>query len=244
MTETLPVVKPEGKLKIFISWSMPLSHEVAKLLREWLPREIQDVEPWVSSEDIEKGTYWTEEIVRNLDEAVVGIIVVTPENHERTWLNFEAGALARYITASGGRVLSPLLVNMEATSFQGPLNTLQVTPFEKEEIHALLQAINRRIRSPLNDNHLRDELDDKWHLLSDGVDRAISRSDVAEPDTLDVNDMLGEILTGIRELRRTANNRWTGRLTEETLKQRERELAVYVVDVFDLRSAGYKYSAA
>ena len=81
-------------------------------------------------------------------------------------------------------------------------------------------------------------------MLSDGVDRAISRSDVAEPDTLDVNDMLGEILTGIRELRRTANNRWTGRLTEETLKQRERELAVYVVDVFDLRSAGYKYSAA
>ena len=43
---------PPGKLPVFISWSQPLSGQVAQILREWLKRLIQDVYPWVSNKDI------------------------------------------------------------------------------------------------------------------------------------------------------------------------------------------------
>ena len=45
-------------MKIFICWSGPLSHAVAELLRVWLKSVIQAVDPFLSSENIPKGTDW------------------------------------------------------------------------------------------------------------------------------------------------------------------------------------------
>ena len=42
-------------MKVFISWSGNKSHKVAMIFREWLPSVIQSLEPYVSSEDIDKG---------------------------------------------------------------------------------------------------------------------------------------------------------------------------------------------
>lgn len=41
-------------MKVFISWSGNKSHKVAMIFREWLPSVIQSLEPYVSSEDIDK----------------------------------------------------------------------------------------------------------------------------------------------------------------------------------------------
>lgn len=43
-------------MKIFISWSGPKSGAVAKALREWLPLVVNAFEPFLSSDDIDKGT--------------------------------------------------------------------------------------------------------------------------------------------------------------------------------------------
>jgi len=56
----------EGPVKIFISWSGSLSRRVAEILRDWLPNVLQAVEPYVSSEDIDKGARWSVDISNEL----------------------------------------------------------------------------------------------------------------------------------------------------------------------------------
>ena len=55
---------------------------MANALREWLPNLIQTIQPWMSDSDIDKGARWSSDIVSKLDESVVGIIYLTPENLE------------------------------------------------------------------------------------------------------------------------------------------------------------------
>ena len=84
-------------MKVFISWSGETSFEVAKILKEWIPCIIQDVEPYFSSEDIDKGARWSTDIAKELEEASFGILCVTRDNLQSQWLNFEAGALSKAI---------------------------------------------------------------------------------------------------------------------------------------------------
>ena len=190
---------PAGKLPVFISWSLPLAGQVAGILREWLRRLIQDVHPWVSNSDIEKGKFWHSKVINSLGVSTVGIAVVTPANVDRPWINFEAGALARTIEPLDG-VVMPLLINISHSAVQhSPLNTLQVTQFEKEDFYQLVQAINRRLPAGEVDAEiLREEYDEKWPKLEQAVARAIAEAvekeaDNAEPEARPVEDVLEDV---------------------------------------------------
>ncbi len=45
-------------MKVFLSWSMPRSRAVALAFREWLQMAVQGTRPFMSAEDIDKGTIW------------------------------------------------------------------------------------------------------------------------------------------------------------------------------------------
>src|ERR1039457_7341444 len=99
-------------MKIFLSWSGDRSLAVATALRDWLPSVIQAVRPWISSTDIDKGSRWASEIASQLQECSIGIICVTPENRESSWLLFESGALSKSI---GTYVCTPPLPFLSTT---------------------------------------------------------------------------------------------------------------------------------
>lgn len=196
-----------GKLPIFISWSQPLAKEVATALRAWIPRVIQDVDPWMSSEDIEAGKFGSQAIFESLNQSTVGIIIVTPANLDRQWLNFEAGSLTRTINTHDG-VVMPLLINMRGSSATGPISELQVKRFDdKDEVFNILEAINRRTRSPLTQAALRDEFDLKWSMLEEQVNAAIAKASIAEPEAnkqpepLDSSVILEQVVATLRDLR-------------------------------------------
>src|ERR1041384_999278 len=85
-------------MRVFLSWSGPRSKYVASALRNWLPRVIQAVEPWMSDHDIASGSRWSDEIDVILEECKVGIICLTPENQNNAWLMFESGAVSKTLS--------------------------------------------------------------------------------------------------------------------------------------------------
>jgi hypothetical protein len=95
-------------MKVFISWSGDTSHALALALHDWLPDVLQSVEPWVSSEDIAKGAFWSTELVEALQQAHFGLCCLTPDNVSSPWMAFEAGAMIQ--RQSRARVSPVLLV--------------------------------------------------------------------------------------------------------------------------------------
>ena len=62
-----------------------------------MPAVLRFVEPWVSSEDIPKGTRWGIQLASELEGTHSGIICLVHDNLTEPWLDFEAGALSKSI---------------------------------------------------------------------------------------------------------------------------------------------------
>ena len=206
MTAAHPLTQDAGRLTVFVSWSLDLSREVASLLRGWLPRFIQDVSPWMSKHDIDKGTFWNAEVNDVLGRSKVGIVVVTPENMERSWLNYEAGVLARAIEPAGGMV-APLLVNVRESDLAGPLKSLQVTRIDDhDDFRQMIKDINKRTRSPLDERLLEEEFEEKWPRLQTEVETLIAKAteegstSVGRPRSTE--DILEELVSTVSSMHR------------------------------------------
>lgn len=147
-------------MKVFLSWSGDASHKVALILREWLPSVIQSIEPYVSSEDIDKGARWSTDIASELADSSYGILCVTKDNLHAPWLTFEAGALSKTMDKS---FVSPFLFNIKRSEVNGPILQFQSTIFQKDDIKKLLASLNKAsTEGQLSDEKL-DKALDVWY---------------------------------------------------------------------------------
>lgn len=190
-------------MDIFISWSGRRSNAVALALREWLPTVLDNhVNPFVSSEDVAKGTRGLDKIAHELQGANHGIIVITPENASQPWLNFEAGALGNSVT---GAKVSPFLIGLDFAALEGPVRQFQTTDASnKDEVRKLVNSINADLDRPLGGGTLATLFDSHWNELETAVTAALASSPDTEPSTEDrsVENVIDEILTTVRGLRR------------------------------------------
>lgn len=99
-------------MKIFISWSGPLSRAVAIEFHEWIEDVLQLADPWMSEEDIPSGTIWFEGINEELEKTGYGIVLVTQRNQTAPWLLWEAGALFGGFKDGRRREVVPVLINL------------------------------------------------------------------------------------------------------------------------------------
>jgi hypothetical protein len=189
-------------MKVFLSWSGARSKEVALLFREWLPKVIQAVDPWMSDVDIEKGAHWFAEIFREVSAASFGVVFLTRENLEKPWLHFEAGALAKALSPEGNSPrVATYLLGIDNSDVVGPLKEFQHTKATAEDTLKLLLSVNSSLAAngekPLKDEMLKSIFDTFWAALDGPLNAALTRKESEKP-VREVRDMVEEILEYVR----------------------------------------------
>jgi hypothetical protein len=207
-------------MEVFISWSGEASHIVGLALKDWLPSVIQSIEPFISSEDIAKGTRWFSEIGNQLGKTSFGVICLTPENCKEPWILFESGAISKSIGESS---IAPILLGMSISELEGPLAQFNATQANKADILKLMKSINDKIDSTkerkLEPQKLEKIFEALWPELEEKINdcqQVIEMSKLANPATeikRPMNDMLEELI----ELNRS-NARSLGELSSNINK--------------------------
>ena len=187
-------------MKVFISWSGERSHAVAKALYDELPCLMNEVEPYISSEDIEKGTAWFPHISDNLANSDFGIVCLTPENVETRWVHFEAGALACKFS---NKKIAPLLIDLKESELRPPLSQLNYTRFTKDDVLKLMLAINSSLKKSLAEENLKKSFERWWTPFEQKADEALNKARLiaqSKPNERAPKEILEEILYIVRSL--------------------------------------------
>lgn len=179
--------------QVFISWSGDLSRQLAEAVRNWLPGVLQYVKPYFSPDDVEKGAKWNSEIAHELENSHIGLICLTPDNIEKPWILFEAGALSKSFEKSK---VCTILFNLETTDLKGPLTGFQTTKFTKEDFKRLISTINNVAGDAKLETSVLDSVFTMWWpRLQEQVSQLLSsRASDDAVDTRSDRDMLEEVL--------------------------------------------------
>ena len=187
---------------LFIGWSGERSRLVAVFFRGWISKVIQSARPWMSETDIEKGSRGLNEIAKVLADIRVGITCLTPENLQRPWIFFEAGALSKTI-GDRTRLCTYLIGGLEPQDVVPPLGMFQATKAVKEDTLKLVRTINVAVsENPVPEQDLDELFGAMWPKLEERL-ATLPPLEESIPAMRTVDDMVAEIL----EIVRTDSNR-------------------------------------
>lgn len=185
-------------MKVFISWSGTLSQKIAECLKKWLPCFIQSIDPFCSTEDIEKGVNWNQRLTAELKDTSFGIICLTNENVSAPWIHFEAGAISKLVDSK----IAVLQIGLNVSDIKGPLSIFQATKLEKDDFYKLLESINNSAEAHLNSETLKICFDAQWDNFQNDIKNIIVKSE-SKPKSKEEKRTNTEILEEVLELVRT-----------------------------------------
>lgn len=180
------MAKARDTRQVFISWSGKRSLAVAESLCVFIPRVIPELKDRLFvSTGIEKGSRWSDEIARHLEEADAGILCLTAEGLSSPWLHFEAGALTKGLDSSRVRRgeepdaitsqrIFTYLHGIAPNAFTGPLSQYQWTSATRDDTWRLMNALHELFakgRAELR--AARHRFDDRWPELEQELKRNV-----------------------------------------------------------------------
>jgi len=166
-------------MRILISWSGKESHEIAIVLKDWLP-VVVPAEPWVSSEDIRKGKRWTQELAKCLEDIQFGILCMTINNKTAPWIHFEAGALSKWVDKA--YVVPLLFGGFPMDSLSEPLQQFQAALFRKDDMQKLVLDINQALgENAIKEDQLKKSFAFSWHSVEKQINSILDTSNI-NPD--------------------------------------------------------------
>src|SRR5258708_10202512 len=186
-------------MDLFISWSKPRGQALASALHAWIPKVIQAVKPWMSSADIEKGARWPTEIAQRLGKIDFGLVCLTPESVNESWLLFEAGALSKVMETA--RVYTVVL-GLSPSDLTGPLGQFQATTMSRDDMRKLMADINLSQGEGRLSTEALTEAFDTWYPRLEETVASIPAhtppANLMRPE----REMLEEVLHTVRRLAR------------------------------------------
>ena len=216
--------------------------EIAKsamAFAEWVPCILNAVKPWVSSEDIDRGAMWLNDVMVQLKDTNYGLVFVTKENQNKPWILFESGALSKGLNES--RVFT-VLVDLQVRDIDSgsPLKHLNHTALDKESILKLLKSINKQLGDNKVEEHILEmTFSALWPHLESKISDICSEEpslDTPKRDDPDVlNDILDNVLIINKKLSRGSNDRDVIRAQHaRILLNRLRELDLDDQEIYDV----------
>jgi len=182
---------------IFISWSGPRSQYVAEALRLWLKDVMQQLDPWVSSEDIRQGSRWNIDVAKKLEEASFGILCLTRDNLTEPWILFEAGALAKTLAQSH---VCPYLIDLKPSDLRGPLVQFQCAQATESDTRKLIHSINKAMGEKALPEDQVDRACRKWWPDLDAALHRVPKPRSALPEPRSERELLEELLDRVRRI--------------------------------------------
>ena len=170
----------------------------------------------MSEEDIQKGQRGLDILEQQLADAAVGIVVLTPENFERPWILFEAGALSNSIKPNDR--VCPLLIGMKPTDISGPLVQFQLTEAKKNDVWKLITKLNTTVdpSSMTEAPTLRKRFESFWPDFERVLDSLKEIRDQPSAPIRSTQAMTQELLDLVRDLHRDQATRRTTELSKTT----------------------------
>ncbi len=185
-------------MTVFISWSGPRSKAVAHVFKKHLEYVIQGLPTFMSDKDIASGTQWFQEINDKLREATFGIVCATPENLERPWLSFEAGALANQ--ADRSRVV-PVVFGMKKDNLPSPLNGFNGVDLDEDGFLRLIESIHEALEITTKWAIVEASAHRLWPEIEADLEAIPAPSNAAAPvPAFDMEDAVKEMRGLLRDL--------------------------------------------
>ncbi len=151
--------------RVFISWSGELSGEIAEAISEWLPNVLQEVKPYRTFSDIEKGEKWNSDIVTELEYSRIGIICLTEENLVNPWILLEYYALSK----NPNTQVCPLIFGINPPNLPKPFAGV-ATIFKKSDFKKLVESINEKCIDRQTPDVFNPGFDDNWKDLENKIE--------------------------------------------------------------------------
>ncbi len=131
-------------MKIFLSWSGKLSKQIAREFEIWIPTVVPHIDVFYSKESLEVGRQWIDGLNKALEDVRYGISIITQDNLQSPWINYEAGAIF-HKSSSDQCILIPILIDVNKAELTGPLGTFQAINFSEQEIRKLVLSLNENL---------------------------------------------------------------------------------------------------
>lgn len=193
-------------MKIFISWSGELSKEFAKATRIWMETIFdEEIEYFMSDEDVQPGQRWLRELSNSLDDADLGLLCLTNENLFSQWIGFEAGWMAKRL---GDGTVFPLLLDIDPEKVSGPLSEFQCKRADLKGMKDIGEAINKRLSKSLKETILERrvrgamlDFSEQLHTIIQRAKNELQLEYMTFPNISDSEQLLSEALNLVRKAR-------------------------------------------
>jgi len=160
-------------MKVFVSWSHvdSASHNAAELVHQLLPLLHDSWQPFVSSHNLKAGVLWLNELFTELENTNFGIVCISGEPSDWSWVLFEAGSLAKAFSSS--RVV-PLLIDIDPDQLPKPLKIFQAVTFDLHGLKALIETLCDACQfTPQTKDIINSRLEVYWKQYKEEITKII-----------------------------------------------------------------------